>query len=76
MFKIVNINERVKRIPVYTAVVVYVFRYKRFPYYMEYEMFKMDKVMKQIGYSMALILLTDMVYDLSIFVYNNNYNNI
>jgi hypothetical protein len=71
MFKIVNINERVKRIPVYAAVVVYVFRYKRFPYYMEYEMFRMDRLTRQIGYSMALVLLTDVVWDLSIFVYNN-----
>jgi hypothetical protein len=65
------LNERVKRIPLYVAIAVFCFKYKRLPYYMEYEMFKFEKRSRQVAYTTVGIIAANIVWDLSSIIYKN-----
>jgi hypothetical protein len=56
-----RLNERLKKLPFYGILGYYVFKVKRFPYYMDYEMFRMTKVYKQIAYMGMGIILIELV---------------
>jgi hypothetical protein len=68
MFNI-SLNERIKRIPVYMGIIVFVMRFKKFPYYMEFEMFRKEKVIRQICYILGGVVLCDLIWDTGLVIY-------
>jgi hypothetical protein len=63
-------EKQIYRLPFYTAWMVYIFRFRKFPYFMEYQTFKREKLLRQIVYSAIGIKLIDIMFNLT-YILNN-----
>lgn len=64
-------SNRIYRLPLYTLWVIYVFRYKKFVYYLNFDPFKKSKQMRQVLMAGGGIFIIDIIINLSYILYTN-----
>jgi hypothetical protein len=57
-------EKQIHRIPIYLVWVIYIFRFKRFAYFMSFENFRREKIVKQILYAIVGIKAIDIILNL------------
>ena len=58
-------EDKIVKFPFYALWVLYILKYKKFPYFMEYEGFRYGKFTRQIIYSFLGIKAIDIIFNIS-----------
>jgi hypothetical protein len=62
-------DDRIWRLSGYIAIGVYFFKFKKWPYYLDHEMFKTTKLTRQVIYTGIAIFVFDIATDLALIIY-------
>ncbi len=69
---LIKYEKQIYRLPIYAAWVVYIFKFKKFPYFMEYETFRSERIVRQIVFSIVGIKIIDILLNLNYLLKEND----
>ncbi len=66
--KLFKMNDFIYRLPFYTFVLIYIWKIKKFPYFMYYDYYKKEKIFRQVVMSFIGIKSIDVIFNIYLII--------